>query len=170
MSRTTIVGRIPVEVETAGVFFGSSGTQDTVVCFVPVSDGKMIREGMEVMICPTTVSSQEYGHLIGTVTGVTDYVTSREDMRAILKDDSMVEYFAQSGPVIAVSCSLREDATTKSGYRWSSNRGAEVELSPGTMLEADIVIEKKAPITLLLPSLKERFACAGDVAPSGRLA
>ena len=44
-----------------------------------------------------------------------------------------------------------------SGYAWSSKKGADIEVTEGTMLTANIVTEEKAPITMLLPYLKEKL-------------
>ena len=43
------------------------------------------------------------------------------------------------------------------GYAWSSKKGKDVYLADGTMLEASIVVEKKAPITMVIPLLKSMF-------------
>ncbi len=131
--------------------------EDVVVCYVPLNAGKKIAEGMEVLVCPTTVNRQEYGHMSGTVLHVDPYVTSTEDLRTMLGNDSLVEAFLQNGPVVAVVCRLRKDASTSSGYYWSSAKGKDVALAEGTMMEASIVLEEKAPITMVIPYIKEKL-------------
>lgn len=130
----------------------------SVILYVPVSKGKSIREGMEVKVYPTTVNRQEYGHINAFVNKVGDYVASTEEMRNMLGDDSLVQSFMSAGPVIQIKCSLKRDESTVSGYEWSSKKGAKVELVPGTTVDADIVVEKKAPINMLLPMIKEKLA------------
>lgn len=92
-----------------------------------------------------------------TVKQVADYVTSVEDMQNQLGDDSLVQSFSQNGPVVAVTCELRKDENTVSGYWWSNRKGAKVEIMEGTMASTDIVTEEKAPITMLIPLLKEKL-------------
>lgn len=123
------------------------------VLYVPVSDGRKIKPGMEVNVYPTTVNSQEYGHVNAVVDRVGSYVTSAEEMQNMLGDSSLVESFRSNGPVIQVQCLLKPDSSTESGYEWSNSKGAQVELEPGTTVNADITIEKKAPITMLIPAL-----------------
>lgn len=136
-----------------------SGEQSNiVVCYVPLSSGKKITPGMQVMVYPTTVNKQEYGHMEATVLSVDEYVTSTTQMKTMLGDDLLVNSFTQDGPVVAVTCQLRTDETTASGYYWSSKKGTDIMLAEGTLVTADIVTERKAPIEMVIPLLKEFFS------------
>lgn len=130
---------------------------NVIACYVPVSSGKKITKGMKVMIYPTTVNKQEYGHMEATVVHVDSYVTGQATMKNILGDDSLVSAFTQEGPVVAVTCALREDANTASGYYWSSDKGADLLLPMGTLISGDVIISEKAPITMIIPLLKEKL-------------
>ena len=139
-----------------------SGEGNVVVCYVPLSSGKKLTPGMQVMVYPTTVNKQEYGHMEATVVHVDDYVTSTTQMKKMLGDDLLVNSFTQDGPVIAVTCTLKEDPSTASGYFWSSKKGADIMLVEGTLIKADIVTERKAPIQMVIPLLKEFFSMNKD--------
>lgn len=137
----------------------NSGEQDNVIiCYIPLADGKKVAPGMQVMVYPSTINKQEYGHMEATVLAVDDYVTSTVQMKAMLGDDLLVNSFTQDGPVIAVTCELRTDETTASGYFWSSKKGADISIAEGTLVTADIVTEEKAPIQMVIPLLKEFFS------------
>jgi multidrug efflux pump subunit AcrA (membrane-fusion protein) len=127
----------------------------SVILYVPFSEGKKIKTGMEVKVYPTTVNRQEYGHINAVVSEVGDYAASTEEMQNQLGDNSLVQSFRNAGPVIQIQCSLNKDNSTKSGYEWSNKKGAAVELLPGTTVNADIVTERKAPITRLVPILTD---------------
>ena len=127
------------------------------ICYIPVSQGKKVLPGMDVMIYPTTVNKQEYGHMKGTVRSVASYVTSAMDMQKTLGNDNLVEAFLANGPVVEVVCSIEMDDSTASGYYWSSKKGKDITLTEGTMLTASVVTENKAPITMLIPYLKEKL-------------
>lgn len=127
------------------------------ICYIPVGDGKKVLPGMDVMIYPTTVNKQEYGHMKGNVRSVASYVTSAADMQKTLGNDNLVEAFLANGPVVEVVCSIETDNSTASGYYWSSKKGKDVTLTEGTMLTASVVTERKAPITMLIPYLKEKL-------------
>ena len=138
-----------------------SGT-DIIKCYVPISTGKQIEPGMTVLVYPTTVNQQEYGHMEATVISVDEYVSSTNSLMADLGVDSLVSTFSQSGPVIRVECALKTDDSTASGYYWSSKKGATVTLSQSTMVTAEIVTERRHPITMLIPALKKWFANLGQ--------
>ncbi len=132
---------------------------DTVdaICYIPVGQGKKVLPGMDVMIYPTTVNKQEYGHMKGIVRSVASYVTSAADMQKTLGNDNLVEAFLANGPVVEVVCSIETDDNTASGYYWSSKKGKDITLTEGTMLTASVITENKAPITMLIPYLKEKL-------------
>lgn len=134
--------------------------EDHIICYIPISSGKKVEPGMEVVVCPTTVNRQEYGHMQAEVVAVDDYVTPTSSIRATLGDDMLAQAFTQNGPVVAVTCRLRTDETTASGYWWSSRKGADLIVPEGTMVTVDIVTEEKAPITMLIPYIKEKLTMA----------
>ena len=136
---------------------GDSEAGNAVLSFVPAADARKIREGMKVIVYPSTVNRQEVGHMEGTVTEVDDYVTSQEELRNLLGDDTLVQQFVNNGAVVKVMTALREDPSTESGYYWSSRKGAKVMLEEGTIISTDTVTEEKAPITMLIPFLKEKL-------------
>ena len=85
---------------------------------------------------------------------------STSSIRATLGDDMLAQAFTQNGPVVAVTCRLRTDDTTSSGYWWSTKKGADLMIPDGSMVAVDIVTEEKAPITMLVPYLKEKLSMA----------
>lgn len=133
-----------------------------VMCYIPVSEGRKVQAGMKVLIYPSTVNKQEYGHMEATVLNVDEYITSAADMQKQLGDNNLVEAFMQNGPVVAVVCELKADASTASGYYWSSYKGASVNIDGGTMVEASVVVSEKAPISMLIPFLKEKLTIKAD--------
>lgn len=142
--------------EAATISLGT-GDNEIIVCYIPVSSGRKVQEGMEVMIYPTTYSKQEYGHMEATVISVDDYVTSTDQIQQRLGDSQLVSQFTSNGAVVEVLCELKTSDETASGYYWSSNKGADLIIEEGTLVEADVILEKKAPITMLIPYLKEKF-------------
>jgi NHLM bacteriocin system secretion protein len=132
------------------------------VCYVPLASGKKIAQGMKVLVYPTTVNQQEYGHMEATVVGVDEYVTSPEKLMTQLGDDNLSQMFLQEGPVVAVTCDLRKDEATASGYYWSSKKGASITLSTSTLMDVSVVVAEKRPIDLLMPFLKEKLTVQSD--------
>lgn len=166
----SVFGRLPVTVQAQGILLstqtvaqvypaaGAVAQDQLAVCYLPLSSGKQITAGMELVLCPTAVNEQEYGHMEATVLWVDDYATDLSQMQALLGNDLLVESFVQQGPVVAVLCQLRADDVTASGYYWSGSRGAGLTVTAGTPVEAQIVTQRKAPLALVLPALEPLLA------------
>lgn len=138
----------------------SGDSEDIIVCYIPISQGKQVKEGMKVIVNPTTVNKQEYGHMEAEVVDVDAYVATQASMKQVLGDDVLINNLMQNGPVMGVTCKLREDEMTASGYYWSNRKGASLVIPHGTPVVADIVTEEKAPITMLIPYIKEKITMA----------
>lgn len=141
--------------EVARIRYNSEEYDDSriVVLYVPFSSVRQVRPDMKVMIYPSTVNRQEYGHMEAEVLYIDNYVATTENLLSMLGDQQLVDMFTANGPVAQVYCTLRSDESTASGYYWSSNQGASVELVEGTTVEADIVLSERAPISILFPYL-----------------
>lgn len=127
------------------------------VIYVPVSEGKKVKEGMEVKIYPTTVQKEEYGYMVGTVVEVPEFPVSRETVMNTLGNESLAQVLTGSGAPLEVRVDLVADETTVSGYAWSSKKGATVNVENGTICQAAVVVAKERPISLVIPILKQKF-------------
>ena len=141
----------------ANVTNNGSFYENTVVSYVPISEARKLAQGMLVKVYPTTANRNEYGHMEGTIVSVDNYVTSREDMVNLLGDSLLVESFLRNGPVVEVTTQLKADDSTASGYYWSNRKGRELTIEEGTLVTTDMVTESKAPISMFIPYLKDKF-------------
>jgi len=123
--------------------------------YVPASQGKRIAAGMSVRVSPSTARREEYGTVIGTVDWISEFPATLDGMRAVLQNDELARTFAQSGPPYVARILLDRDPETASGYRWSSARGAELPLTGGTLARGEITVSEQAPISLVIPLLRE---------------
>lgn len=121
-----LLSRLPVCVDAAGIVTQDSGA---VVCFVPLEEGKQVQAGMSVILGE--------GEREARVTWVEPYVSSLEELEALLGDGDLAAHFLEDGPVVAVAYSLDGDSA----------------LQPGQLFSCSIVVEEKAPLAFLLPSL-----------------
>ena len=78
-----------------------------------------------------------------------------EEMLDELEEPSLVSLFSSYGPVVAVGIDLRTDESTESGFWWSGRKGKTVRMVDGTPVSCDIIVDRKAPITMVIPSLKD---------------
>ena len=119
------------------------------VLFVPPEHGKQIRVGMAVQIAPATVRREEFGTIMGRVVSISDFPASASGMEAVLRNAELVRRFSRDGPPYAARIAL---ATNDSGYIWSSGQ-APMPVTSGTLVSADVTIEHRRPIALVLPFL-----------------
>ena len=122
--------------------------------FFPVSDGKKIQPGMSIQITPDTVKPQRYGGILGIVNSVSTFAATKEGATSAVGNPEVVQVLLSQGPQIEVVAQLEPDSSTVSGYKWSSSRGPELPVTPGTTTTARVVVEQRSPISYLLPFLR----------------
>lgn len=132
--------------------------EQVVVCYVPLSLAKQLEKGMEVLLYPTSVDTQKYGHMEAYVDSIGDYAVSTSNMWYVLgADNLMAEQFLNEGPVVSVICRIKTDTDSKSGFYWTSENGNDLVISNGTFVSAKIVTDESAPITKLFNNIKEKL-------------
>ena len=114
------------------------------VVFVPATAGKRVQPGMAVRLSPSTVKREEFGSILGKVTWTAEYPSTARGMARLLNNDALVQKLMQAGPPIQVNIALERDPSTPSGYKWSSSRGPNLQISSGTLATGDIVV--RSPI------------------------
>jgi HlyD family secretion protein len=134
------------------VEFGEPTLQATL--FLPAGRGKKVGPGMPANVAPATVERAQYGTLAGTVTEVSPYPATPDQLGAVLDDKSLVETTLAHGPVLVASASLEPDAASPSGYRWSSGAGPRVRLTGGTLASATVTVRTQPPIALVVPAIR----------------
>jgi len=132
-----------------------TGSALEVELFVPAYEGKKIAPGMRLQVTPSIVQREEYGFIMGKVADVTVFPISRDALLTSLKNEKLVDSLLTQGPVLSVDGSLDRDSSTKSGFKWSSGKGAEVVVTVGTLGTAEVVVREQPPAALVLPALKK---------------
>jgi HlyD family secretion protein len=152
----TVVGtaRPVLSIETAG-----EGLE--LLLYISPEQGKKVVPGMEVRVEPATAKKEEFGTLLGHVSEISEFPVSGEGMMAVLQNQQLVTRFMAQGAPYAARVKLLPDASTASGYAWSAGSGPPLVLSSGTTASADITVRRQAPITLVLPLLREKLGIDG---------
>ena len=134
-----------------------ANSNQVIVCYVSLSDAKKIERGMQVSISLSSAESQTYGHMLARVINIDSYVSSNRGMSYVLgTDNNLAAAFQKNGdPVVAVTCELYPDANTVSGYYWSNDKGAKLDVTNGSLVSAKVIVEEVRPITKLFSKLKE---------------
>jgi HlyD family secretion protein len=125
------------------------------VSYFPVRDGKKIQPGMLIQVTPDTVERERFGGILGRVTSISPIPVTKEGATGTIGNADLVNSLMPSGAYIEVRAELEMDPATKSGYRWSSSRGPDMKITSGLTHATRVTIEGRAPITYLLPILRE---------------
>lgn len=127
------------------------------VIYVPPSDGKKVRPGMDVQLELTPVKREEFGFMLGTVESVAEVPSTTIGMMRILKNRQLVDQLSGTQAPFEVRVALRRDGTTHTRYQWSSSTGPEVEINVGTLCVGDVITKRERPVTLLIPAMGRFF-------------
>ena len=125
------------------------------ISYFSVRDGKRIQPGMRLQITPDTVERERFGGILGTVFAVSPIPVTKEGVTGTIGNQELVQSLMPSGTYIEVRARLETDPATASGYRWSSSRGPDLKVTSGLTHATRVTIEQRAPVTYLLPVLRE---------------
>lgn len=134
--------------------FGSKALEAEIY-LPPHSEIKRVRPGSPVQISPNTAKREEYGFMLGRVVSVSEFPATPQGMMALLNNESLVQMLSQQGAPFVAHVELLPDTKTISGYQWSSQAGAGLDVSSGTLCMASVILRQQAPITLVIPALKK---------------
>jgi multidrug efflux pump subunit AcrA (membrane-fusion protein) len=127
------------------------------VAFVDSSEGKRIRPGMEAQISPATVKREEYGFMKGTVQFVGDSPVTPDAAMSIGASQSLAQELIGSGAKFEMRAALKPNQQAASGYEWSSRGGPPFRVDTGTRVTVSVVVDRKRPISYILPVLRSTF-------------
>ncbi|HYD78260.1 MAG TPA: NHLP bacteriocin system secretion protein [Paucimonas sp.] len=127
---------------------------EAIIYFSSQSEAKGIKPGMLAQLSPVTAKREEFGVLLGKVRAVSEFPVTPQGMMAVLNNEALVRMFSRDGPPVAVHVELLPDAASRSGYRWSSEAGAALPVTSGTLCTAAIILREQAPINLWMPMVR----------------
>jgi HlyD family secretion protein len=112
---------------------------------------------MRVRVSPSTVKREEFGSMLGKVVWAAEFPSTQKGMNRVLGNEALVEKLMKEGPPIQVNVALDRDASTPTGYRWSSSTGPSLSISSGTLATGAVVVREERPIRLILPKVREKL-------------
>jgi HlyD family secretion protein len=133
---------------------GGEGEMHALIYF-SVKDGKRVAPGMEVRVSPDPVERTRHGSLRARILSVSAYPVLTASVAAAVGNPETARTLVEGGPRIEVVARLEADPRTPSGYAWTSSLGPPHGLSPGTTASGQATVEARAPISFILPFLRE---------------
>lgn len=150
----------PGQVVAAGAPVATMAVDDpratlVAVAYLALGDGKRVQPGMRVLVTPDTVERQRYGGITGTVTAVSDLPVTADGVRALVGGAELARDLLANGARLEITATLDRSTATASGYAWSSSQGPATPVTAGVTSDVRIVVEERAPITYVMPFLRE---------------
>lgn len=124
------------------------------VSYFTIGDGKQIKPGMVMQITPSTVKREDSGGIIAKVTRVLAFPITLQEATAVIGSADVAKTLTAEGRQIQVRALLQVDSSNFSGYKWSSGKGPQLQVSSGTTTTALVIVEERAPITFVIPLLR----------------
>ncbi|WP_138503857.1 NHLP bacteriocin system secretion protein [Nostoc sp. PA-18-2419] len=123
--------------------------------YFTINDGKQIKPGMKVQISPTTVKREEFGGIIAKVSKVSPFPVTLPQVTVAVGNANLAQTLIAGERVIEVRTELQANPTNFSGYEWSSGKGPQSKVSAGITTTTLVVLENRAPITFVIPLLRD---------------
>lgn len=149
------------QVVSPGMRFGTLQTQKqgkvhlTSIAYFDVKNGKRIKPGMKIQITPDTVKRERFGGILAVVKSVSAYPVTSTRAASKLGNAELADRLTEKTAKVEVIAELISEPSNVSGYKWSSSKGPDMKLTPGTTTALRVKVEEQAPITFLLPFLRE---------------
>ena len=142
------------------LMLGGVGAQLECVAYFAFNQGDKVDPGMSTRITLSNANQDIYGTMLGEVTQVAAYPTTRSEMLSVLADPQLVDFFLGAGDVyqqapLELRIRLDRDLDDPSTYLWSSGKGPARALRSGTACQVQVVTEYVRPVELALPKIRE---------------
>lgn len=136
--------------QTADILVNSQYTNNRqVAAYVPLKVAKRLEVGMEVQICPSHVSREEYGYMEGYITSIGKVPVTEKSLKSYYGNLEYVTDVLPDESCVEILIGIQGDEDSENLFRWSNPKGKSVTVEVGTVCDIKTVIENKTPISLL---------------------
>lgn len=126
-----------------------------VVVFLPQRKAKELGPNAVVQLSPSFADRSRYGFMKGTLLQIDEYAATDGELSRYIDASGMIADIQNEYQAVLVGrVRLEKDAKTQSGFAWSTRKGWPGQISPGTILDVQVIFEVDRPIELLLPWLR----------------
>jgi HlyD family secretion protein len=126
--------------------------------FFPLTEGKRVQKDMHAHVEPSIADRERFGVISSVVRDVEPVVGTRDSFLRIMNSPEVAQDIEQRyGGTVSAVIDLEVDAASPTGLRWTGGVGYPKQLTPGTLCDVDVVTEDVAPISLLVPWLRQAF-------------
>jgi len=148
-----VIARLLVDHGEAAAAASASSSELAAIAYLSAAEGKKVKQGMPALVTPSTVKVELEGYVRGTVVRVAELPATREGLMRRLKNAAQVEEILKAGAPFEVEIMLQRDSTTPSGYAWTSGKGPDIRIEPGTQARTEVVVGRVHLISLVFPAM-----------------
>ncbi len=122
-----------------------------IICYIPDSTARKLKEGMEVQASPDFAPREEYGFMYGHITDIGVYPVSQADILAAVGSEQYAEgLLLRAGNFVEVRVNLTVDPYSWHKIKWSNSKGENLPFSIGVKCLMRIVVKDYKPIELVI--------------------
>lgn len=120
--------------------------------FFPLKKGDQIKTGMFAHIVFNTVDPQLYGKMEGVVKEILPFAVSQQaEVLQSIPSETLREYLLSDQAAIMVVIEPIRSPATPSGFKWTTQEGPPFPLHADLIAEVEVFLERKRPISYLIP-------------------
>jgi HlyD family secretion protein len=125
------------------------------IVYVNAADAIAIKPGMDVRVSPLGVDRERYGFVKGVVEAINNYAATPESIAQIVANQAVARELLGDRSKVEMRVKMLPNENTISKLQWSTRDGAPENIGAGTRLGVEVVVERRRPITFVIPKLKE---------------
>lgn len=124
------------------------------VVFVPSIEGKRISVGMPAQLLPLFYEEQQFGRIEAVVSHVSTATADEDALLRLFKNQKLVRKMFENDAPYKVLVTVKNDPRGMSGLAWTSSRGPERLIEPGTIVSGWIAYDRPRVLYLMLPAVR----------------
>jgi HlyD family secretion protein len=122
---------------------------------------KRIAPGMDVHVNPASVRKEEHGSMRARVLWITELGVSKAELNAVLRNPQLTnDLMGDASPLLA-KIEVVLDKDTPSGFAWWGGRGPPYQVTRGSRVTVEVIVERRTPIALIIPAFRNLLGLEG---------
>ena len=133
----------------------SSGDALRVFALLPAARGMNVRPGQPAFVAPANVDPRRTGYLRGSVRRVGRYPATLEQVANVFKNRELAQYLKNDPAAVLAEIALDPSPRNPAEFQWTGKAPDGVPVLAGTLCRVSVVVERRAPLSYVLPWMRE---------------
>ena len=104
---------------------------------------------MRVRVSPVAFPKERYGSIVGQVISVAEFPVSQAAAANSIGNRQLAQELLAGGRVIEARIALQRSETSPTGYQWTSEKGPDAVILPGTTATLLVTYRRQKPLVRL---------------------